>query len=60
MVKICRWLDGRNLAPDVELFYSCAQICDCWMSGVIRTDNFDSLFHTIGLVNVINYERVRW
>jgi hypothetical protein len=29
------------------------------MSGVIRTEDFDSLFHTIGLVNVINYERMR-
>jgi hypothetical protein len=30
------------------------------MSGVIRTEDFDRLFHTIGLVNVINYERMRW
>jgi hypothetical protein len=30
------------------------------MSGVIRTEDFDSLFHTIGLVNIINYEPIRW
>jgi hypothetical protein len=30
------------------------------MGGVIRAENFDSLFYTIGLVDVINYERVRW
>ncbi len=59
VVKICRLLDGRNLAPNVELFYSCAQICDRWMGGVIRTEDFDSLFHTIGLVNIINCERLR-
>lgn len=54
-----RQLNGRNLAPNVEVLYSCTQIRHRWVSGVVRTENFDSLVRTIGLVNVINYKQVR-
>ena len=60
IVEMGRRLNGRNLAPNVELLHSRTQICHRWVSGVVRAENFDSLFHMIGLVNVINCKRVRW
>ena len=55
MVEMSRQLDGRNLTPNVEVLYSRTQICHRWVGGVVRTENFDGLFPTIGLINVINY-----
>ena len=55
IIEMRRQLNGRNLAPNVELLYFCTQIGHRWVSGVVRTENFDGLLHMIGFVNVINY-----
>ena len=58
IVKMYRELNGRNLAPDVELFYSCSEIRHRWMGRIISAHNVDSLSHTIGPVNIVNYGKV--
>jgi hypothetical protein len=59
IVKVCWRLNGRDTSANVELLYSCTQIRHGWMSGAICTKDLDSLIHAIGLVYVIDYERVR-
>ena len=55
IVEMCWRLDGLELASDVEVLYAVVEIGHGRMSGVIGTEDLDSLLDAVRLVHILSY-----
>jgi hypothetical protein len=59
IVEVGRCLDSLHLAADIEIFDLVAEIGNGRMSGIVGTEDLNSLFHSVRSIHIFDYVAVR-